>query len=96
MTVRIIEAQYQIVGERYFLVYIGRITRGNGGNVVARCRTDSNGSSLRVAGIYRMGEKEKIGEMEVEENEFKDGKKFGKRLEEFLKDEKIIPRVAQK
>ena len=96
MTVRIIEAQYQIVGERYFLVYIGKITRGNGGYVVASNRTKNGISALRVAGIYRLGKKEKIGEMEVEENEFKDGKKFGKRLEEFLKDEKIIPRAAQK
>ena len=89
MVVRYIE---KINGELYGIVYIGRITRGNGGCVIARCRKTGS-SPLYVAGIYKIGEKEKIGEMEIESNDLRNGE-ITKKLENFLKEIgeiKIIP-----
>lgn len=88
MVVRIIEAQYDIEGSRYLVVYGGYIRR-NGGCIIARKKPDGV-VALHKVEIYRLKDKNKIGDIMIEEGELLNRKEFGKNLLNFLKINSVI------
>ena len=84
MVVRIIEAQYDIEGNRYLVVYAGDVRR-NGFCVIASKRKERKLEEIHKVEIYKLGNGDKIGNMEIAGGELSNSEEFGKTLSNFLK-----------